>query len=313
MRSNVSWKRGRVSRSILRIACSSVVSASVRSANCRSRYSLRSVCSLHLVDGRQVDLPEPLDLRAPPRGRPPRRDAARRPGRRARSAGRHWSPRTARRGSRAARASPGWRARGIHRLARRFARVLRREPLSSSARTLSRCSPPRARDRQLRLDVEPQREGILQARLRLRDRCVARGQLRLEVAAPAPELRDCSFMRSRPVAGSRSSGATPRALQVTRASAAAPARRRVRPSAHRAAPHARRLCLRAGSPATPAAPGRAQLLAGARQRLLRAAALARELGGVLLQPLAALVDLPRARSAAFSAASQVHVLAVGAG
>ncbi len=44
-RSNVSWNRVLVSRSILRIASSSVVSASVRSANWRSRYSLRSVCS----------------------------------------------------------------------------------------------------------------------------------------------------------------------------------------------------------------------------------------------------------------------------
>ena len=47
MRSNVSWKRWRVSLSILRIGDSSVASASVRSANCRSRYSLRSDCSLN--------------------------------------------------------------------------------------------------------------------------------------------------------------------------------------------------------------------------------------------------------------------------
>ena len=46
MRLNVSSKRVRVSLSILCIASSSVVSAEVTSANCRSRYSLRSLDSL---------------------------------------------------------------------------------------------------------------------------------------------------------------------------------------------------------------------------------------------------------------------------
>ncbi len=46
MRLKVSSKRERVSLSILRIASSSVVSAEVTSANCRSRYSLRSLDSL---------------------------------------------------------------------------------------------------------------------------------------------------------------------------------------------------------------------------------------------------------------------------
>ena len=61
MRSNVSWKRLRVSRSILRIASSSVVSASVRSANCRSRYSLRSDCSLSSSIAARLTCAEPLD------------------------------------------------------------------------------------------------------------------------------------------------------------------------------------------------------------------------------------------------------------
>ena len=63
MRLNVSSKRVRVSLSILRIASSSVVSAAVTSANWRSRYSLRSLRFLELVDGRQVHLAEFLEIR----------------------------------------------------------------------------------------------------------------------------------------------------------------------------------------------------------------------------------------------------------
>ena len=54
MRSKVSWKRWRVSLSMRRIADSRVVRASVRSANCRSRYFFALGLLLEFVDRRQI-------------------------------------------------------------------------------------------------------------------------------------------------------------------------------------------------------------------------------------------------------------------
>ena len=210
----------------------------------------------------------------------------------------------------------GGQPRGIHRLARRVHAVLGREPLLIECAQRSLGALQRlARHRQFSLDGQPQREGLVQSRLRLDDRFVAGGQLRLEFAAPARQLR-VLLVHAPHADGHGTLGRAARLhahVQVTRGQLC-----RLRGGACGLQGAAALLALadQAGVLALQLRQlrlGARQLLAGTLQRLLRGGALACQLAGVLLQALATLVRLCRAAARGLQCRLQVGMRAVRAG